>query len=199
MSLSSRANHLQEKLGFRHQQATEAIKRFGECSGELAKTQGWSLKQSDEFLAQEDTLRAQVLAVQARDPAVTAFGLGIFDQFRRESRGEDVAAKFQHERDEMLTMPSLGQFAFCCEWLRGVERTKNINTRFNSYGHKHRVEGFYGVYISNGMFIAAAIHLEFLVRRDSPHSPNCCINVSARSIKAMDAEADRRRAAVRAG
>lgn len=149
----------------------------------------------DELLLQEELLRTQVNAVQAREPCLTAFGFGVYEQDQRTAH--DVEVEFRGERDEMLTFPCLGEFALCCKWLGRLTHTKTVNRKFTSYGLKHRVEHMCGTYISNGMFIASAVHMGFLVRRAGPTSPNCYLNVSTGSIRSFEAEFERSQVASR--
>lgn len=71
-------------------------------------------------------------------------------------------------------------------WLRLVGRTKHPNPRVgSSYQLKHRAEKYWknhreagqDYYISNGMFIAAAIHLGFIVKPIT-ESPNARVNIA---------------------
>jgi hypothetical protein len=63
-------------------------------------------------------------------------------------------------------------------WLRQFNKTKTLNKRSGtSYGLKHVAEEDIG-YITNGVFIAAAIAEGFRVKRCSDNSPNGRLNIS---------------------
>jgi hypothetical protein len=59
---------------------------------------------------------------------------------------------------------------------------KTINRRHSSYGLKHLAEPEIG-YVTNGAFIAAAVHCGFSFET-YPDSPNVCFGISEKSIKA---------------
>lgn len=71
------------------------------------------------------------------------------------------------------------------DWLRkNIEPIKTQNLRHTSYSHKHRMERMFDktephhVYVSNGVFIAAAILAGFTPK---PNGINCTFNMSERS------------------
>lgn len=75
----------------------------------------------------------------------------------------------------------LNDLATCqkvCDWLKAnaVSR-KTLNTKMGSYGWKHVVETEIGHYVTNGAFIAAAIHCGFNYKRCSSDSPNAYFNI----------------------
>jgi hypothetical protein len=91
----------------------------------------------------------------------------------------------QHEisRSEMTSDDYVQQFERATEYLSHRRRRKTVWKRGTSYGWKHQAEHYFESsgnhqYISNGMFIAAAINLGFVVQR-IPNSPNCFLNISA--------------------
>lgn len=65
------------------------------------------------------------------------------------------------------------QVDLCKEWIRlfCIPR-KRENTRYGSYGLKHLVEEYYGGYVSNGAFIAAAEESGYEVIPQGSNSPN---------------------------
>ena len=68
-----------------------------------------------------------------------------------------------------------------------MDRTKGINRRLgSSYGLKHITEAWSESYIPNGMFIAAAVHLGFMVER-AESGPNAYLNVSTKSLGKISA------------
>jgi hypothetical protein len=64
-------------------------------------------------------------------------------------------------------------------------KPRNAAWRGASSYWKHRVESYLrsrdksDPYVSNGMFIAAAIAGDFIIER-IPNSPNCCLNISSK-------------------
>jgi len=73
-------------------------------------------------------------------------------------------------------------FDLCLEWLKDVRHTKGISRRYGSYALKHWVERASGVYIPNGVFIAAAIHAGYRVERIGD-SPNAFFNMHAADLR----------------
>ncbi len=64
------------------------------------------------------------------------------------------------------------------------ESIQGINERHSSYGLKHMIEHSGAAdYVTNGAFIAAAIHAGFTYKL-TPHSPNVMFNISEKSLKA---------------
>lgn len=94
---------------------------------------------------------------------------------------------------QTVTMPSKSDeriFSIAVEWLSLFQKTKHKSTWKGSYGLKHVFEHMYyawrpqdksGSYISNGVFIAAAIEAGFSTHTNQP-SPNCYFNLSKRSV-----------------
>lgn len=71
------------------------------------------------------------------------------------------------DREDMLTERAHHQFERAVQWLIRQPRTKNVNPRAGtSYRLKHIAEADMNGYISNGMFIAAAIALGFEYERN---------------------------------
>ena len=78
--------------------------------------------------------------------------------------------RFDADRIRMTDVDHLAQFRRALAWLLVcVDRRRDMNRRSTTYGLKHQVEhairaiGERGVYVSNGMFIAAALSLDFRV------------------------------------
>lgn len=94
------------------------------------------------------------------EPRLTAFGLGIYSRSRR-----DAAQEFIRLRNRLLSREGLMEVALCAQWLRDGHATGERG----SYGLKHEVENYYGVYITNGALIAAALGMGFEYRVDGPN------------------------------
>jgi hypothetical protein len=112
-----------------------------------------------------------------RHPELTDFGFGVFGE-RRLPPAEREAA-FKANRAKMFAERSLLQFIRARAWLRGQGRRKTINRIGTSYGLKHVAAHDIG-YVTNGIFIAAAVAAGFQVERAGPwrQSPNAFINIS---------------------
>ncbi len=113
-------------------------------------------------------------------PKLTDFGVGLF--LNGKGLGKDeYKNEFKIERERLLN--SEERFNKICNWLSQIQKIKSINNNHSSYGLKHYAEEDIG-YITNGVFIAAAIHCGFKFKcvRDSP---NVYFNMSEKSIKAV--------------
>ena len=192
MSLRSRARFVRESLNISFQQALSAIRALGERTAALSRATGVPLKYSDLTLVQEGELQQQLRGVVQAHPDLTAFGLGVYNQGRKSP--SQVGQEVRLGQEEMLQPKEMLNFVLCCEWLDQVERTKRPTRKHQSYGYKHRVERWlgafkgFGCHISNGMFIAAAVHKGFEIQATRPGSPNCYLNISSRSVAALDKE-----------
>jgi len=119
-------------------------------------------------------LRNQMKNVLNNHPNLCDFGW-------RTSKMTD--AQFQQERNKMLTNNALEQFKSACDWVRLMKPIKTIYPRPSSYGLKHTAENYMDTYITNGVFIAAALHFGYQYRLCRADSPNCSFNMSKMTIK----------------
>ncbi|TAJ82888.1 hypothetical protein [Reyranella sp.] len=131
-------------------------------------------------------------AILSQDPALSANGFRTNDP--RLSL-EENRSNFDASRQCMLGIDYVEQFVRAWEYLETLEKSKSVSRRRTSYGYKHNAEQFHKAanpgddnYVSNGMFIAAALSLGFSVKRDG-NGPNAFINIavprtSHRSTKA---------------
>jgi len=69
-----------------------------------------------------------------------------------------------------------------CQWLAGKRRRKTVNRLHTSYGYKHMAEKDIGEYVTNGCFIAAAVHCGFDYSPCADNSPNVWFNISEKSL-----------------
>ena len=94
----------------------------------------------------------------------------------------------QAERE--MICDSIEDVIWTVEWLRSnVEPIKTINRRHSSYGLKHLAEKFSpNGYLSNGVFIAAAMIVGYPFKVDPP---NAMFGMSERSIKRLHRAAAR--------
>lgn len=96
-------------------------------------------------------------AVWTVNPSLTAWG---FDEQQEQS--------FQTNRTELKN--SLSQFQCACVYLSRRKKNKMKYSFNNSYTLKHLAEGKFHTYISNGVLIAAALHLGFKYTRIDPNA-----------------------------
>lgn len=126
--------------------------------------------------------RAAIAAVMEREPELGSRGYRTWDDRRTT---EENAETFRLNRDEMLKAHSVEEFARAIAFLETKEKARTVSRRGTSYGYKHEAERFHEAqspranpYVSNGLFIAAALHLGFTVKRDG-HGPNGFINIAS--------------------
>jgi hypothetical protein len=131
--------------------------------------------------------------VLEREPQL---GDGGFSTYERNKTSEDRAADLRRQRESTRAPRSLAQFVAARGWLRQFSKTEALNRRGTSYGLKHFAEDDIG-YVTNGVFIAAAIAEGFTVRRTESGSPNAWLNISTEAWRRTDRkrEVARRRAA----
>jgi len=111
-------------------------------------------------------------------PELTDFGVGIYEHGRKLSLAKRKQ-KFRESQEILLN--STNSFKKTCAWLSSIQKIKSINLKRTSYGLKHIAEKDIG-YITNGVFIAAAIHCGFDFKV-AHNSPNVMFNMSEKSIK----------------
>jgi hypothetical protein len=129
-------------------------------------------------------LKDQIRKATAREPLLTDHGLGIYNHGYGLSKSE-IREEFQKEREALFT--NVNEFGKICRLLKRVNKIKTINTGHGSYALKHAAERTVGCYVSNGIFIAAAIHCGFDYKKNYDEvgnlRPNVVFNMSERSIK----------------
>ena len=119
------------------------------------------------------------------EPNLTDFGLGIPFGVKLRQRKR----KFKEEKAMLLS--KIKQFEVVCDWLKGVDKTNSINDRHTSYFLKHIAERRAGIgHISNGVFIAAAIHCGFKYKVTRSY-PNVVFNMCQDSIQDKYEESQR--------
>jgi len=121
---------------------------------------------------------AEIRIAVEQFPELTDFGFGVFDG--KKLSPEARRAELQRNRDLMFLPRSIQQFSAAKAWLQRQLRTKNVNkSAGSSYGLKHVAEKEIG-YVTNGIFIAAAIATGFTIQRAND-GPNAWLNISKRS------------------
>lgn len=124
--------------------------------------------------------KKKIASVIKKVPELTDFGIGLYEGGRGLSKKE-YELKFKSEQEKLLN--STDDFEKICNWLTKIDKIKTINTRRSSYSLKHIAEKEIG-YITNGVFIAAAIYSGFNFKIYSD-SQNVYFGMSEKSIKKL--------------
>ena len=111
-------------------------------------------------------------------PGLNDFGIGVYDQ-RRKSAAEQEKEMAEGRATLLRSVDACNKI---CIWLSQVEKIKTPSGR-SSYGLKDLAENDIG-YITNGAFIAAAVHCGYPYRI-TPGSANVAFGMSEKSIKAI--------------
>lgn len=129
-------------------------------------------------MASLDEERRAIETVMAAWPELSDFAFGVYEAGRKSP--DERQRELADERQKMLEPRSLQQFADARAWLRQFSKLSRPNRAGTSYGLKHAAERRIG-YITNGMFIAAALAEGFTVTRADSGSPNVWFNISSRA------------------
>ncbi|MDP1660762.1 MAG: hypothetical protein Q8L55_02505 [Phycisphaerales bacterium] len=126
-------------------------------------------------------MNTQVLEkLMRRYPHLTNEGVGVSGWWCKR-RGEDRVDRHRKARADLLER--VDRVDACCEWLAFVARRKTVNPFRSSYGFKHMAELEIG-YVTNGVFVAAALHLGFAWK--DTYTVNCLLGISEAWAKAFD-------------
>jgi hypothetical protein len=109
----------------------------------------------------------EIERIIAEYPELTDHGFGTYKD--RRLSPEQRQENFRIDRALMFHPDSIDGFSKARAWLRQWPKTKHPNTSGTSYGLKHVAEHDIG-YVTNGMFIAAAIAEGFTIKRDGPNA-----------------------------
>ena len=111
-------------------------------------------------------------------PTLNHHGLGYNRYGKLRDNFEDDAGWLE---DKITVTPDdIEMFAKCYDWLSTIPRQKTVSPHSpSSYGLKHVAEPYIG-YSTNGIFIAAALALNFKYKEYD--SPNPCFNISKRTV-----------------
>jgi hypothetical protein len=118
--------------------------------------------------------REDILAVIDRVPQLTYFGVGLY-----ESPKQLTSEELRRGQERLLESSAI--CTKVCEWLASIKRAKVMNRHRTSYGLKHTAERHIGEYVSNGVFIAAAIYSGFSYRLDGD-SANMMFAISEQAL-----------------
>jgi hypothetical protein len=129
-----------------------------------------------------DDARQSIEQVIASYPSLNPNGFCVFDLASR-GQPDFNAGGYQNE---LLTDDACRQFNLAVAWLDQCTRTKTINRRQSSYDLKDEVEDWTTPrsYVSNGAFIAAAIHLGYKTILTDGY-PNAHLNISKKERPAL--------------
>ena len=121
--------------------------------------------------------KSDLRTVMDRLPRLNYFGIGIYMPAHK------TPQQRRQELDEGRTIlsNSLEACNRACRWLAEVDKIKTINLGVRSYALKHLAEKDIG-YVTNGAFIAAAVHCGFAYRVFDD-SANVAFGMSKRSLK----------------
>lgn len=111
-------------------------------------------------------------------PELTDFGIGIYENGKGLSTSE---YELEFKKNQNLLLKSTDSFDKTVNWLCDIKKIKRINNKHTSYELKHLAEKDIN-YITNGVFIAAAIHCGFNYKLEKG-CPNVLFNMSEKSIK----------------
>jgi len=130
--------------------------------------------------------RTAITTVMEQLPELGSRGFRTRDA-RRTTR--ENADDFRASREEMLEPHSVAEFMRAVAFLETKEKAGTVSRKATSYGYKHEAERFHrdvkpraNPYVANGLFIAAAAHLGFTVKRDG-QGPNAFINIATAPVQ----------------
>ena len=118
--------------------------------------------------------RDDIVAVMAKIPNLNDFGIGLFDHGQGLTADQKVETLRQNQEQLLASEEACTR---ACAWLATVEKIKT--PKYSSYGLKHVAEKAVG-YVTNGVFIAAAVHCGVPYRL-WPGSPNVGFGISKKS------------------
>lgn len=120
-----------------------------------------------------------IAAVLKTLPDLTPNGLGLYEEFTTYVPPEERAVRIHAEQERLLA--DVAGFEAACSWLKSRAKIKSINRKHCSYGLKHYMERDKFGYVSQGTFIAAAVHMGFNYACDKKHH-SIYINISEKAL-----------------
>jgi len=117
----------------------------------------------------------EIERIAAREPYLTDFGIDVHRSHYRSPR--EYREAFTLDRALLFHPMSLADFIRARTWLAQWPKTRSINQMGTSYGLKHIAAHTIG-YVTNGVFIAAAISAGF---RCQAAGPSARFNISSRA------------------
>ena len=155
--------------------------RFGlmKCQHVVALEHGLS---SWKQLLHADEVELRLAITMAREPLLNDHGIGVFDGYRNLPIDQRRRILQDGRRELRKSVERVGT---TLTWLRAnLGPVKTLSQPLSSYFLKHLAEGDVG-YITNGVFIAAAI-IGGYPHRFYPDSPNVGFGVSRRSVRLVE-------------
>lgn len=138
-----------------------------------------------------------ICCVMEKIPRLTWHGMGIGPSRDGRETASQHDARFRDAREGMRSEPFAAEFLRSLTLIRRIVPIKTINPRTSSYKLKHIAENLKCVYptgrrlgphyVSNGAFIAAAVHSGYR-HREYHGSFNTTFNMSERCIDDLDCE-----------
>lgn len=123
--------------------------------------------------------RDDIKRIMDKVPNLNDFGIGVYNERKKKP---DAREKELAEGKTQL-LDSVEACNKVCKWLSAVAKIKTINDNRSSYGLKHIAEVDIG-YVTNGVFITAAIYCGYPYRVESG-DPNVPFGMSEKSVKAI--------------
>ena len=119
---------------------------------------------------------AEMNRILDQHPQLTDHGFGTYNDTFPGAPRETRDAEFKRDRETIQDDRSIAAFIATKHWLADFPKIKTLNQKGTSYGLKHIAEEEIG-YVTNGVFIAAAIAEGFrVVCIDG--GPNALLNIS---------------------
>ena len=121
-----------------------------------------------------------IAAVLLKLPELTPNGVGLYEDFSRKYMAPETRAEMLKVEQTRLLNDVAG-FDAACSWLRPLARIAIVNKKHTTYGLKHIMERADFGYVSQGIFIAAAVHLGFVYKLDV-ESHGLYLNISEKAL-----------------
>lgn len=205
-------------LGFRTYASLRASVQDGTCIQAIVDGKGFASYLREHRFPDAGASRfyiacaqGAIAAVLEKEPMLCWHGIG-FGEYQRKSDGSlesmsERRERFYRDRAELCSPHYAEEFLRALDFMSMVERCKNITNVYGSYRLKHIAEraiSYYPTgeklgpnYVSNGAFIAAAIHAGFKWRTSTKpngeYHPNAKFNMSTRSLRILESDDETRR------
>lgn len=137
---------------------------------------------------------ADIERILEQEPLLDYNGFGHSDSyhesFYKRYTFQDSKAEYlqNFKKNRQSLKKALDECQRCCMYLQHLKKIKATRYNLSSYTFKHSVEYYHrqlnhfdNVYVSNGAFICAALHMGFKVIRKNDTSPNAWICASIQS------------------
>lgn len=122
---------------------------------------------------------SSIEAVFSKIPELTPHGVGVYEAIPRYISHERRTELLKVAQDKLIQ--DVAGFNAACAWLQTRERIKTVNRNHTTYHLKHFMERDNFGYVSQGIFIAAAVHLGFVFKlTDENHG--VYLNISEKAL-----------------